>query len=198
MTDKLTRKFNDIFVANLRAFPCTLSVYSIVGGLIFNNPTYLFFGIYIFLCDGVGAVLKLLTKQLYKVLNRDTIPLLGTGRRPDGAKYCSAFLTESNLEGVSGSYGMPSGHAIVAGVTFTFWLNYIKEHTQDPKLRRRQYVLLGLICSAVVISRFYLGCHTFQQAIIGALIGSGLGVVGYKYLYKQILYYIDYYNLLNF
>lgn len=198
MTDKLTTKVYDYSIANLRAFPCTISVYSIVAGVLLNNPTYIFFGIYAVLCDGFSNILKAISKAIYKAINKEFIPILGLGRRPDGAKYCSAFITENNLDGKSYTYGMPSGHALVAGVTFTFWVNYIREHTEDPKLRRRQYVILGLICSAVVISRFYLGCHTIQQSIIGALIGCGLGILGYKYIYKKFLYYAEYYNLLNF
>ena len=198
MTDKFTRKIYDYSVANLRAFPCTVSVYSIIGGLLLDNPTYIFFGIYVIACDAFSSVLKLITAQIYKAIGRESIPLLGLGRRPDNAKYCNAFITESNLNGVSNSYGMPSGHALIAGMTFTFWLQYIREHTKDEKLRRRQYVLLALICGAVIISRFYLGCHTIQQSILGALIGGGLGFVGYKYLYHRVLYYIDYYKLLNF
>ena len=198
MTDKFTRKIYDYSVANLRAFPCTVSVYSIIGGLLLDNPTYIFFGIYVVACDIFGSVLKLITKQIYKVIGRDSIPLLGLGRRPDNAKYCSAFITESNLSGKSSTYGMPSGHALIAGMTFAFWLQYINEHTKDEKLKRRQYVLLAIICGAIVISRFYFGCHTIQQSILGAFIGGGLGFVGYKYLYKKVLYYIDYYNLLNF
>jgi membrane-associated phospholipid phosphatase len=172
-------------------------VYSIIGGILLDKPIYIFFGLYVIMCDACSSILKLLTKQIYKGLGRESIPLLGLGRRPDGAKFCSAFITESNPTGITESFGMPSGHALVAGMTFTFWLNYIREHTEDDKLRRRQYVLLGIICAAVVISRFYLGCHTIQQSLLGAVIGSGLGIVGYKYLYRKVLYYIDYYNLLN-
>ena len=198
MTDKFTRKIYEYSVANLRAFPCTISLYSIIGGLLLDNPTYIYFGIYVIVCDAFGSLLKTIVKQIYKAIGRESIPLLGLGRRPNNAKYCSAFITESNLDGKSSSFGMPSGHALVAGMTFMFWVQYICEHTKEEKLKRRQYVLLALICSSVIISRFYFGCHTIQQSILGALIGGGLGYIGYKYIYNKVLYYIDYYNLLHF
>ena len=204
MTDYLTQKTHDYVVANLRAFPVTVGLYSMVAGLLFNNPTYLFFGVYVFICDGCSSILKSIFRVIYKAVKHDTIPILGRGLRPVGAKYCGAFITEHNLDGKSlaidgktPSFGMPSGHAIVAGATFTFWMNYINEHTDDKKLKRRQIVLLGLICTAVILSRVYLGCHTMQQALIGAVVGAALGYVGHRYLYKQVLYYIEYYNILK-
>jgi membrane-associated phospholipid phosphatase len=199
MTDSFTKKVQEYFISNLRAFPCTLSLYSFVGGLLFNNPAYIVFGIYITLCDLlVSHPLKILSKTIYNALKVDTIPILGRGSRPNGAKYCGCFITESNLEGTSKSFGMPSGHSITAMSMFMFWYLYFQENTQDVKLRRRQQVILGLICAAVIISRIYLGCHTIQHTFVGGLIGAGLGVLGYKFVYKQALFYIEYYNLLNF
>ena len=198
MTDSFTLKVHEYFVSNLRAFPCTLSLYSFVGGILFDNPAYIVFGIYITLCDMLVAhPLKLLSKAIYKAFNKDTIPLLGRGKRPVGAKYCGCFITESNLQGTFKSFGMPSGHSITAASTFAFWYLYFNEHTQDIKLRRRQQVILGLICSAVILSRIYLGCHTIQQTIVGGMIGALLGIVGYKIIYKKVLYYIQYYNILE-
>ena len=199
MTDKFTKKVQEYFISNLRAFPCTISLYSFVGGLLFNNPAYIIFGIYTILCDiFVSHPLKLISKAIYKALNTDIIPILGRGPRPKGAKYCGCFITESNLEGVSNSFGMPSGHSIAAMVMFMFWYLYFQENTKELKLRRRQQVILGLISTAVIISRVYLGCHTIQHTLVGALIGAGIGIVGYKVFYKKALYYIEYYNLLNF
>ena len=199
MTDTFTKKVQEYFISNLRAFPCTLSLYSFIGGLVFNNPAYIVFGIYITLCDIlISHPLKLLSKTIYKALKTDTLPILGRGPRPEGAKYCGCFITESNLSGVSNSFGMPSGHSITAMSMFVFWYLYFQENTEDLKLRRRQQVILGIICTAVILSRIYLGCHTIQHTIIGALIGAGLGTLGYKVFYKKALYYIEYYNLLNF
>lgn len=196
--NNFTQKISDYTVANLRAFPCTLGLYSIIGGLLLDNPTYIFFGIYIYICDIFGSLLKNISKGIYNSLGKTYIPIIGLGPRPTGAKYCAAFITENNLEGHSSSYGMPSGHSIVAGATFMFWFKYINEHTQDVKLKRRQIVLLGIICSLLIISRFYFGCHTVQQSVIGGIVGIGLGSVGYNFLYKKVLYYVEYYNLMNF
>ena len=123
--------------------------------------------------------LKLISKFYYKAFDKESFPLLGRGKRPVGAKYCGCFITESNLQGTSKSFGMPSGHSITAASTFAFWYLYFNEHTQDIKLRRRQQVI-RIICSAVILSRIYLGCHTVQQTIVGGMIGALLGIVGYK------------------
>tara|TARA_Y100000022_G_scaffold163662_1_gene147381 strand:- start:109 stop:708 length:600 start_codon:yes stop_codon:yes gene_type:complete len=199
MKDAFTKKVHEYFISNLRAFPCTLSLYSFVAGLLFNNPAYIVFGIYITLCDQlISFPLKLLSKAIYGALKKDTIPILGRGPRPEGAKYCGCFITESNLEGVSKSFGMPSGHSITAASMFAFWYLYFQENTDDVRLRRRQQTILGIIAACVIISRIYLGCHTIQQTIVGSLIGAGLGILGYKVFYKKALYYIEYYNMLNF
>ena len=58
MTDSFTLKVR-IFRFQFRAFPCTLSLYSFVGGILFNNPAYIVFGIYITLCDILVAFLKI-------------------------------------------------------------------------------------------------------------------------------------------
>ena len=119
MKDPFTKKFHEYFISNLRAFPCTLSLYSFVAGLLFNNPAYIVFGIYITLCDElISFPLKLLSKAIYGSLKKDIIPILGRGSRPEGAKYCGCFITESNLEGVTKSFGMPSGHSITAASMF--------------------------------------------------------------------------------
>ena len=65
MTDSFTQKVHEYFISNLRAFPCTLSLYSFIGGIVFNNPAYIVFGIYITLCDMlISHPLKLLYKLL--------------------------------------------------------------------------------------------------------------------------------------
>jgi len=114
------QKIYDYSISNLRAFPCTVTVFSIVSGILFQNKVALFFGIYIYICDCIAMFLKKGTSLLYKFFNTDYLPILGYGTRPKGAKYCGCFITESNLEGLTKSYGMLSGHLIMATLTLTF------------------------------------------------------------------------------
>jgi membrane-associated phospholipid phosphatase len=48
---------------------------------------------------------------------------------------------------------------------------------------------ISLMSLTVMLSRYYLGCHTIQQIILGGLIGLFTGYYGYKlyvYLYKYL------------
>jgi membrane-associated phospholipid phosphatase len=186
----MSNKVYEYLISNLRAFPCTITVFNIIAGLLFNNPTYLFFGIYVFICDCIAALMKKGTKNLYKLFNTDYLPILGYGTRPKGATYCGCFITESNLKGITTSYGMPSGHSIMAGITFIFWYYYLMDNTKDEKKRRRQIILLAIICGAVMFSRIYLKCHTIQHVIVGAAIGFGFGHIGYHYFYKEYMQFL--------
>ena len=190
-------KIYDYFISNVRAFPCTVTVFSIVSGILFKNKVTLFFGIYIYICDCIAMLLKKGTSLLYKFFNTDYLPILGYGTRPKGAKHCGCFITESNLEGITKSYGMPSGHSIMASLTLTFWVLYFLDNIKNVKKRNHSIFLLGLICSSVIISRVYLKCHTIQQVIIGSLIGAIFGYIGYKYIYLKYKYLSEFNNTIS-
>ena len=109
------------FISLLRAFPCIMPVSCLLFGIIFQNKTWLIFGIYCILVDKICSnSLKKLSEHLYKVFNTDYIPILGRGKRPENAKYCGCFIDENNLEGKSTSFGMPSGHSMLAIFTAVF------------------------------------------------------------------------------
>ena len=145
----------------------------------------MFFSIYSVFVDISGHYLKVITKFMYeRIFKKTKLPILGRGIRPDGAKYCSSFIFEDNLKGLSTSYGMPSGHSIIALMAAMFWSLYIIDN-QPIKKRWIGLLVLNFTCLTVAFSRIYLGCHTLQQVIVGGLIGCLFGYIGYK-LYQML------------
>ena len=184
MMDKIITHFN----GTVRAAPYYVNIMSILIGIIFRQPVALFYGLFSYFGDICNHFLKIFFKNVvYK--NTDYLPILGYGKRPDGAKYCGIFIDENNLKGLSTSFGMPSGHSHFATLTAMFWSLYlIKEYN----LNLYTYISIGLICImslSVMISRYYLGCHTPQQIIFGGLLGLVTGYLGY-YLYEYVNDYI--------
>ncbi|UVE18328.1 phosphatase PAP2 family protein [Pseudomonas sp. LS44] len=65
---------------------------------------------------------------------------------------------------VGESFGLPSGHAQMAVV---LWLGLAYE------MRRAWFwVVCGLICLGVILSRLYLGAHDVEDVLVGALLGG--------------------------
>lgn len=58
--------------------------------------------------DVVNRGFKNSLKALYG--DREELPILGRGPRPEGAKHCGSFV-DADSDGHSNSFGMPSGHA---------------------------------------------------------------------------------------
>ena len=182
----LINKAKNYYISNLRAFPCFIIVYSILTGLLFQNKLALFFGVYMFIVDCIVMVLKKISNHVYKSFNKESLPILGIGKRPDNAKYTGCFITEDNLSGKTTTFGMPSGHSAIAGATFVFGILYIHEHYKSSKAKNLSYLILSVLCLSVAFSRIFLNCHTLQQVIVGFIIGGGFGFAGYV-IYKQYI-----------
>jgi len=65
---------------------------------------------------------------------------------------------------VGNSYGLPSGHAQMA-VVIWMWLAYELKRTWS-------WLLCGLICLGVILSRLYLGAHDLEDVLAGAALGA--------------------------
>ena len=175
----------------LRASPLFINLTSIIYGMIFRSPLGVFFGVYAYSAD----ILNHFSKKFFKNVvynNRENIPLLGKGKRPNGAKYCGIFIDDNNLEGLATSFGMPSGHSHFAAILGVFWTMYIRNNSEDDLYQKLIIILILFISLSIMISRYTMGCHTPQQIIVGGLIGSIFGYIGY-YLYN----YLDE-NVFNF
>jgi len=178
-------------ISLLRAFPCFVPTGSLLFAVIFQNKIALIFGVMFFILDLFCGFLKNIFKNLYLLFGKDILPLLGQGTRPLGAKYCGCFITKDNLEGISTSFGMPSGHSILAIFTTVFWTLYLLDNYNKSKEIIFPLLILNFTCFSVCLSRIYLGCHTFGQIIVGGIIGLFFGYQGYKW-YKK---YFEKYKL---
>ena len=91
--------------------------------------------------------------------------------RPRGASDCNLLCND----GIQvGRPGMPSSHSAGA----VFFAGYYFQLTHNPLLK------LGLIIYAilVMISRYVKKCHTFNQVIVGAILGVSLSFIIVRHL----------------
>ena len=111
-------------------FMSTPFVIPVIAGfisLIIQNDTLLYFSSTLALTDiFIVHFLKLLSKFLYEFVGVTKLPFLGRGIRPDGATNCGCFVDKNNVNKLATSFGMPSGHSIVAGFMLAFFYKYLK------------------------------------------------------------------------
>ena len=184
---KLITHFN----GTVRAAPFFINFMSILIGFFFRQPVGIFFGLYSYVTDIGNHFLKLFFKNII-YSNNDPLPLLGYGKRPKGAKYCGIFIDEYNIKGLSTSFGMPSGHSHFATMTGVFWIMYMLQNYPKNLYNNIIISIIAVMSITIMISRYYLGCHTIQQILFGGLIGLFTGYYGYK-LYIFISKYIKNY-----
>ena len=168
----------------LRASPIFIIIMSAILYAIFKVKFAFYFTIYILIVDISAHILKILFKFIYKSLNKTYLPILGLGRRPNNAKYCSCFIDDDNLQGITSSFGMPSGHSIISITTAVLLTWYILNTQKKSTNRTISITLLHFICIMIAFSRYPLGCHTIQQIIIGSLIGFLFGKIGIRLFEK--------------
>lgn len=163
----------------LRASPVIITISSLISGLIFLKPFFIYFGLYIAICTKIISNIKKVFKNtIYK--NIESIPLLGKGERPDNAKYCGHFITEDNLNGTSTSFGMPSGHSASAMIFCVFFIRYILEKSNiNNNYKIFSISIVGFISFLIMWSRYYMNCHTIQHIIVGGSMGSIFGYIGF-------------------
>lgn len=84
--------------------------------------------------------------------------------------------------GGGSSFGMPSNHAQFMGFFCCYWLLFIcrqKNAPRSPVLRLGCSVLLLLLGVAVTYSRVHLGYHSWEQVLVGNIVGSVAGIAWY-------------------
>lgn len=103
----------------IRASPILYPLIFLFNILIEKNNLYLYlFVTYIINLVFNGFLKVIIFKPLYNLLNVDSLPIIGIGRRPKNAIYCSNFITINNNKALS--FGMPSGHSQCAWFVTTF------------------------------------------------------------------------------
>lgn len=166
--------------------PFTIPVITAFIGMIIQNDMLLYFSSALAFTDiFIVQLLKFICKFIYNYLEVTDLPILGRGIRPDGAVNCGCFIDKDNVNKLATSFGMPSGHSIVAGFIMAFLYKYITDTFSDTFRRNLAYIAVFLFTFTIAISRILLNCHTIQQVIIGFIIGLFLGKISYnkKYLF---------------
>lgn len=166
-----------------RAFTTIIPIFGILIGIIFRVNFAWFFGLFLLVCDFINHFVKKLFRWMYG--DNETIWLLGRGIRPDGAKHCGSFINEYKMDGKATSFGMPSGHsqmAVTVGVMLILFL-YDKYGMDTYNLVSMSIV--ALLCVGILVSRWWMNCHTVEQIFVGSVIGLIYGLVGWS-LYKWV------------
>jgi membrane-associated phospholipid phosphatase len=166
-----------------------------IGIVLFNcliNPSY---NSYYLLISYIIVILSnyffknIVAKTIYNLLNKQTLPIIGSGKRPNCAVSCSLTLDGK----VSRSYGMPSGHSQITWAVVTYlickiiykWINNSDNNLNtEIKYFSRIILILLLLATGIYVSysRVYIeSCHTLQQVIIGGIIGSIFGFGAFYY-----------------
>ena len=164
-----------------RAFTVIVPLVSIIIGIFFRQPIGIYFGLFIAAMDIVNRGIKHGLREYYG--DREELPILGRGVRPEGAKHCGSFI-DLDSDGHPSSFGMPSGHAQVALITAMFWTLYLLNTYGWDIQNEFAIMLLWTICLSVAYSRLYLNCHTLEQVIFGGLLGTIFGSLGYAFSFK--------------
>lgn len=172
-----------------RSFPVTILVILLIMVIINPNKKNMFILLYFTSAEFSNLIFfKPAAKGLYTILDIDTLPFLGQGKRPKGAKNCGAFISCDNINQLSTSYGMPSGHSQSAWLFTTYFaLQVLESKSKNNMLKGLQILSLAAVGTLVSYSRVYVeNCHTLQQVIVGGVIGVGLGYFGNKIKKKFI------------
>ena len=162
-----------------RAYPLIISMSCFITYFLTNNIDLLLLTVFILLNDSVNHVLKYyICKPL---LGGKKWPIIGSGNRPDGAKYCDLFVTgKGNGKPSSTSYGMPSGHSQNAAFFSSYVILNLLNNPFSNSVKIYGTIIFISLAIGIMYSRVILKCHTVQQVIAGGLIGSVLGAVYFK------------------
>jgi len=146
-----------------RFYPAAILVFSLLSG-----------DLYLFIVLLIGEQLNHIFKyQITKpIMGNKKYPIIGIGKRPDGAVDCGLYRTGDKKKCPTTSYGMPSGHSQSALLFSTYnILNLIKNNNKNPLL----YCINVFFALFIPWSRVNAKVHTVQQTIIGGALGIGLG-----------------------
>ena len=113
------------------------------------------------------------------IMGNKKYPVFGQGPRPKGAKACGLF-EKSKITDIK-SFGMPSGHAQMAGFFTAYSMSKLGEDNVSPSFYTSVGVIIGSSLIFIMYRRVYSRCHTIQQTIAGALIGLILGNLFFNY-----------------
>ena len=180
----MDKKISLLVKNNLVLTPTAVASATVLATVVSGDMQYLFFAGLLVVVGLINRALKSLTKSMSMFKNTGPRPsTCGTNTGID-CVGCGAFPGREAKE----SWGMPSGHAQTTAFAATYWTIYvIKKYNKDKKDGKKaskgqmygSIAAMWLLAIAVWIQRIYSKCHSLLQVIIGALIGVGLGFLGY-------------------
>jgi membrane-associated phospholipid phosphatase len=143
---------------------------------------------------GKFVVLFVTISILIKILKRGVLSIFGNSgwvKRPRGAANCKYVLMPGNPKATS--IGMPSGHSIAGACMACYGILMI---WKSPKIKMEHHwkvlssIFIGFIGLLIALGRtniMYIGvgCHTVLQVLVGTVIGTLFGFVGYFVLHPK-------------
>ena len=160
-----------------RAWPVIIIIVPFLSYFLTNDISLLLLSVMLVLVDKFFT--PFLKNFVFKnLMGSKSYPILGTGTRPKGAKDTGCFLTKKDIP--SDTYGMPSGHATSAWFFSIYTINKIFNSSMNQITKILGISLFIGLGFAIMYSRLIFRCHTIQQVIIGAILGSILGTLYYK------------------
>ena len=175
-----------------RSVPLTLPI--IICIIYYNTKSrhilYLFIGtllINFLYIPFIKKILSYLGNYLSNIYGTIDIPIIGRFKRPEGATNCGViYISENNYSSTS---GMPSGHCILTAFTSIYLYHYItNKYNMNYNNSVILFILLMITTIYMAYTRILFNCHTFQQTVIGTLMGIILG----HYYYKSYKIYSKY------
>jgi len=106
------------------------------------------------------------------IMGNKKYPILGKGTRPKGASHCGIWKDPPDYK--TKSYGMPSGHAQEATGFATYII--LDNLSKGGNILDIKNIIVGFFALFIPYSRIYLNCHTYQQIIVGGIIGILMGI----------------------
>lgn len=195
---KFNTKFNsrNALIPTLsRTSPVLLILITLLNCIV--NPGYHSFYLFVIMIAllPINWIIKhLIVKPIYNLLKTDNLPILGIGKRPNGANSC-----QFNLDNIpSFSYGMPSGHSqfiwtagtyIICKIIDNWNNNWINNSKNNVPITIFGYIWLILSFCIVLLTMVYVsysrvyieGCHTIQQVVVGGILGISTGFIVYYF-----------------
>ena len=182
---------HSILNAFFRSIPCTMP-FILFAIYFFTKNTLIFYLILgWFILDYCGIYFlkniffKPIGNYLSNIYQSNNLPIIGRFKRPEGATNCGCFYVKPDE--FSFSQGMPSGHSILSGFVAVFMYNFI---VNNYKIKSKYKPIILFLSAAFILytmySRVLMNCHTIQQTIFGAIIGSICGYYYYLYIINKI------------
>ena len=146
---------------------CTIIIY--VG----SAPGFLFLLAIIHILFPIHKSFTYLNVFLYSYYFNNLLKMIYSNPRP--------FWVDPNLySSCNGGFGNPSGHSMCSAAIFLTFshiitdFKYFSENNLRKLLRVCIFLLTVGLIIAIMISRVYLGAHSFNQIIFGSLLGVAI------------------------